>query len=277
MEKKDIKPVFGKLENPIMIKLSHLGNVIMPTNGFEEEIPLDDKGVLINNNLCEHYGFIIIVDYNNRQYEYTYRTDNKIVAIQISDGKLKVYEENRIHPWLFQKNGKIIINNDATVDYSHKKCDIEMSTSGHLSQNDGLIKIIVDTIKNKITINANGEELPIIPGVVFGNEYYGINFEVIKKSNNSQDEVEIIKTSFLTEDSLYGIEGISTCGEHVKSSKIKEIETIKVYEREKYHPWKFTNLGELIEKSSYNVYSRRDAEVYEDKYGKKLTRDTNNK
>lgn len=271
------KVIFGRLENPIIIKLSHLGNVIMPLNGVESETELDTTGVMINNNLCEHYGFVIIADYNNRQHEQTYRTDNKIIALQMSDGKLRVYEDNRLHPWLFQKNGKILENNDATVDFSHKKCDVAMSPSGHLEQNDGLIKIIINTIDNKITIDANGEELPVIPGVVFGNEYYGINIEVIKKVEGSKNERETIKTSYLTEDSLYGIEAVNCYANKKRpTSSIDEIKDIRVYEREKYHPWKFTNSGELIEKSSYNVHSSRDRQAYEDKYGKKLTKDTNN-
>lgn len=274
MEKKDI---FGRMENPIIIRLSHLGNTILPLNGFEEELNITAKGVLINNTIREHFGFVVIADYNNQQHEKNYRTDNKIVALQMSDGKLKVYEENRIHPWLFHKSGKIIENNNATVDYSHKKCELDMNSSGHLEQNDGLIKIIIDTIKDEVNIDANGEIVPIIPGVVFGNEYYGINFEIIKRVEGSNQKVETIKTSYLTEDSLYGIEASSFNGNQTyRGCKLSEIETIKIYEREKYHPWKFTNIGELVEKSSYNVHSSRDAQAYEAKYGKRLAKDIAN-
>lgn len=276
MEKKEI---FGKTENPIVIRLSHLGNVIMPLNGFEEEIDIT-KGVLIDNSQREHYGFIIMADHNNRQTEQVYRTDNKIIGVQLSDGKLKVYEDTRLHPWLFTKNGKIIENNNATVDFSHKKCDLGLTPAGHLEQNDGLIKIIIDTIKNKISIDADGKQYLAIPGCVFGNEYYGINIEVIKKVAGSE-EIETIKTSYRTEDALYGIDAtnvyhINWNDLHVKREyDLNEIETIRVYEREKYHPWEFTNMGELTQKSSYNAYSRRDVEAYEDKYGKRLTKDMN--
>lgn len=276
------KEIYGRTENPIVIRLSHLGNVIMPINGFEEEIELDTTGVMIDNSVREHYGFIIMSDHNNRQSERVYRTDNKILDVQISDGKLRVYEENRLHPWLFSKNGKIIENNNATVNFSHKKCDLGMTPSGHLEQNDGLIKIIFDKIENKITIDANGVEFPVIPGVVFDNEYYGINIEVIKENPDSK-EIETMKTSYRTEDSLYGIRAIDIGHCHDNDSSLKfeykldEIEVVRVYEREKYHPWEFTCMGELVQKSSYNIYSRRDMDAYEDKYGERLTKGVNNR
>lgn len=271
MEKKEI---FGRVENPLVIRLSHLGNYILPMNDLEDETIINEQGILISNELREHYGFTIISDYNNHQSEESYRTDNKIIAVQMSNGKLKIYEENRMNPWIFMKNGKILSNNNATVDFSHKKSDIDINPLGHLEQNDGLIKIVIDTIRENITIDANGEELPICPGVVFGNEYYGITIEVIKLEDG---EEKVIKTGYRTEDTLFGIEGINVYGHSdcIKTSRkyhINEIETIRVFERSKYHPWEFSNTGELIKKSAYNFYSRREVDAYEDKYKEKAPR-----
>lgn len=261
----------GNSESPVVVRLSHLENVIMPLNGFEAEIKLDSKGVMIDNTRHAHYGFTIIVDYNNNQVEQSFRTDGRIIALQMENGKLAIYEENRVHPWLFDKSGKAIFTNDATVNFHHEKCDMTFNSSGHLEQNDGLIKIIIDKVNDRVTIDANGDELPIVPGAQFGNEYHGINFEIIKKSS---DGIETIKTSYLTEDALCGIEAEVKDKQLNHEYTIDEIENIKVYEREKYHPWIFTSEGELVEKSSYNVYSRRDIEAYENKYGKRLSKDT---
>ncbi len=277
MEKNEQKKLLGRVDNPIVIRLSHLGNVILPMNGIEEETDINGNGVIIGNSKNEHYGFTIISDYNNNQHEQNYRTDNKIIAVQMSEGKLKVYEENRIHPWLFMKNGKIIENNNATVDFSHKKCDFQTNDLGHLEQNDGLIKILINTITGDVSIDANGEILPISLGCAFENEYYGINFEITRPVAGKEDETEVVKLSYLTEDSLYGIEVKTIYGNNshisrTRDYKIDEIESINVYEREKYHPWRFSSTGELLKKSAYNPYSRRDVEAYENKYGVRMPR-----
>ena len=39
----------------------------------------------------------------------------------------------------------------------------------------------------------------------------------------------------------------------------------------KFHPWKFSGKGELLQEASYNPYSRKDQEYYYKKYNKELT------
>lgn len=268
MKKNNNDDKLGRFANPIVIRLSHLGNVILPLNDFETETDLSN-GVLIDNEQKEHYGFVVITDYNNNQSEEVYRTDNKIIGVQTSDGKLKVYEENRRHPWIFMKNGQMIEGNSATINFGQKKCSLDMTPSGHLKRNDGLIKIIINTVKDSIIIDANGVLYPVIPGVVLGDDYYGINIEIIQK--NAKGELETIKKSYFTEDSLYGINAESSYpGSKKVALDLDEITSISVYERDKYHPWKFSGTGDLLQEASYNAYSRQDQAAYLEKYGEKL-------
>lgn len=236
----------GKLENPIVIKLSHLGNVILPFNGVDTELPLSPGALFAENT--SHYGFMIILDYNNKQAEYTFRTDNEISGISMTKNVVYVFERGVDKHWQFDSNGNIITANYATIDFSIS--DKEYNVDGEIRKmSPETIKLVIEEQIEHNHVEFKDEKYPI--GLVLAGEHYGL---IIKNKQTGEEQ------QIPTEGTIYGVESDkdSFCG-------------YKVYENGKYHPWKINGNGKIIEEAQFNPYSRRDQEYYYSKYGKKLT------
>ena len=78
-------------------------NIIMADRNNKEVRSLE-PGVMFGG---EHYGFVLIIDYNGRQKEIVYSTQCKIEGVGIEYGCLKIFEEGKKTTWVFDKSGKL--------------------------------------------------------------------------------------------------------------------------------------------------------------------------
>jgi len=96
----------SKIINPINIKITKTCKEIMEdaiTNKKHSLTP----GAMFGG---EHYGFTIVSETNKGQKEVVYPTQCRIVAVGMIDGVLKIMEEGKYNPWIFNKNGKMLQN-----------------------------------------------------------------------------------------------------------------------------------------------------------------------
>lgn len=97
------------LLNPIRIKIAKnpQESVILKDETVTEDSPLHPGAVLMGN---PHYGFILMIDTDEGPKEVVYPTQNRIYAAGIEGSiyeDLKVFEDGKYHPWLFENNGKL--------------------------------------------------------------------------------------------------------------------------------------------------------------------------
>ena len=97
------------LLNPIHIKIAKTPqeSVILKDEIVKEDYPLHPGAVLIGN---PHYGFILTIDNGQEQKEVVYPTQNRIYAAGVEGSiyeDLKVFEDGKYHPCLFENNGKL--------------------------------------------------------------------------------------------------------------------------------------------------------------------------
>ena len=238
----------GKLSRPLVIKLSHLGNVVLPMNGIEGELPLSAGIVFMEGS--NHYGFMIIVDRENSQDEQVYRTDHEISGIGISNNEVTIFERDIIKPWRFDQKGRLIDENKPTIDFGNYVNEItEIEPDKKISEQT--ITLVIENDPQNNHIEYKGEKFDRVNGLVVSGEIYGIAVK-----NNASGEVEKIPT----EGKLFGAgsDGALKYG-------------FQVIEDGKYHPWRFDKKGRVISEASYNPNSRKDQEHYFNKYHKKLT------
>lgn len=246
----------GKVENPIVIKISHLGNKILPINGLDQEFPLtkDNDGLVLGEG-SNHFGFVIISDYNNDRKENFYYTDYEISGIATYGNDIHIYERDKRSPWIFGSNGKLVQANKPTIDY-HVKVESFLIDGSIKKFSPETVTLVFESNSKPNYIEYKGEQFSETNGIVFGQEIYGIRL----KNMVTGEEKKIA-----TEEALYGIE----ISDGYKTGFV-------VYENGKYHPWKIDGKGIILEESSYNPYSRRDQDYYYKKYNKelKLTKET---
>lgn len=120
----DFKPM---LKDPINLRMSHHGCHMLADENFEKAVPLK-PGVVIGS---EHYGFTLIVDFEEKQSETTYPTQCRISAVGIENDVLVVFEDDKYIPWRFDKNG-IFLNEAKFLEQSRRDCDF-------LAQNLGIV------------------------------------------------------------------------------------------------------------------------------------------
>lgn len=243
----------GKIKNPIIMKLSHLGNVILPSNGVNETHPLE-PGAVIGD---EHYGFIVIVDKNNHQSHHIYLTDYPLEAVGIvenldSKKELRIFEKNK-NPWCFNLQGDLVVGQEPEISYTEQ--DTLLDNLEFFGVEEQVINPIVVRVKGDIYDNietnsviVNGESFPIYPGCLIGTTNYGFILE-IETENGIKREV------YPTANRIDGV-----------CCKKSFCNDITIFEEGKYHPWKFTCTGDFISKSEYEKYSRKDREHFEENY-----------
>lgn len=241
-----------KMNNPITIKLKKGDRIFLSCIPNEEDYLLE-PGLFLKD---EHYGFTIILDYNNQQKEFVYPTQCKIVALGIDNGKLKIYEEHKRSRWVFDaKTGKLEDNplNDFTIEGMNILLE-EQAQSYDKPVFIDPIKIESfpnEPTKSVITLSSDEkiEKISLHPGLLLGAPHYG--FELVFKTNKETKQITIP-----TENRVVGIAEEDLFGE------------VKIYEDGKYHPWTFDSDGNLLEEAHYNEYSRRDQEYLAEKVRK---------
>ena len=87
----------AKISDPVCIRLGKDSNFIMADENNKEAHPLV-PGAMFGG---EHYGFVLIVDYNGKQREIVYPTQCRIDAVGIEGGHLKLFEEGKKFAWRF--------------------------------------------------------------------------------------------------------------------------------------------------------------------------------
>lgn len=243
----------AKISNPVRIRLGKNSNFIMADEKNKENHPLI-PGALFGG---EHYGFILIVDYNGKQKEFVYPTQCKIEGAGILNNILNIFEEGKKIAWKFDKSGNLEHSAfDEFTDEFRSKFDVvgenyDMFMGKPILINPINIKIALDPEESVILKDDDVQEnYPLFPGVMLGTEHYG--FVLLIDSANGQKEI-IYPTQNRIE--AVGIE---------KSTYHSEL---KIFEKSKYHPWVFTPDGKFKSESSYNQYSRRDKLFVKECYG----------
>lgn len=238
----------AKLSNPLTIKITKNGCVLLADESYTNDYNLDEKGVLIGG---EHYGFILIKNLKGKQYEQKYLTECRINGINLAQEKLKIYEEGKTNYWLFTKSGDLeyapndVEINDEITQKDYFMANPEMFLDKPILLNPIKIKISkIDPTKNAlIKDELVHEDYPLNPGVVLGEEHYG--FILVFEKDGKE-------VSYPTYNPIYGI----------SSNWID----IQIYEKGKYNPWVFSVNGKLEKKSSYNLLSRNDLLYIKDRY-----------
>lgn len=241
----------AKISNPICIRLGKNTNLIMVDEKNNEVVPLK-PGAMFSG---EHYGFVLIVDYNGKQKEYVYPTQCRIDAVGIEGSRLKVFEEGKTLSWIFDSDGKLEYSAfDKFTDEFRSKFNVIVENYDMFMEEPTLknpIRIMIALNPEESVILKDEyiqEEYPLNPGVMLGGEHYG--FILIIHTPKGQKEI--------TYPTQNRIEAIGMEGNFLGD--------IKVFEKGKYHPWLFSFDGQLKKESSYNPYSKNDEKFVEDCY-----------
>ena len=241
----------AKIVDPICIKLGKDSNIIISDENNKEDHHLVPRAMFEG----EHYGFVLIIDYNGKQREIIYPTQCKILAVGIEGETLKVFEEGKKFSWRFDKSGKL---EHSTYDEFTDEFRMEMNIiienqimfNGEPTlMNPINIKIANNPQKSVILKDENiKEDYPLHPGAVLSGVHFG--FILIIDTDKGQKEIV-----YPTQNNLYAVAIEGNC-----------YDDLKVFENGKYHPWLFSYNGKFKQKASYNPYSRRDIKFIEDHY-----------
>lgn len=239
----------GKLSRPVVIRLSHLGNVILPMNGIEKEYPLDHGLMLMEDS--RHFGFMIVVDHETKQSEDIYRTDHEISGIGLYKNRMQIFERGNNRPWEFDLYGRVLQKNTPTIDFSNQ-VDEDTVVEGDKRFSEKTITLVIEKNPKDNHIEFDGKTYKRANGLVIGDWLYGIAL----KNNATGEEIQKIAT----EETIYGV------------GPDQNLEDgFEVFENGKYHPWRFDGKGNVISEASFNPNSRKDQAYYSEKYHKKLT------
>lgn len=163
-----------KVKKTICIKIDKDEKILL--FGDEDVCPLN-PGAMLGPG---HFGIVLIAEKDGVQGEAVYPTESDISGVCINRGKIKVYENGKNNPWIFDQEGnlihsitgeKISKNEDATLPVELEYPDIK---------NPILIDIVDGVFNGKIV--SNDESFPVCPGVMLGGSHYG--FIVRMKSKN---------------------------------------------------------------------------------------------
>lgn len=241
-----------KILNPINIKLGKDSNVILADNKEKKDLPLE-PGALFEG---EHYGFVLISDYNGKQTETVYATQCKLEAVCIEGGDLKIFEEGKKVPWRFDKTGKLknSILDEFTDDFKRKIDDFIVESVMNMENPVLLNPIRINIAKSpEQSVILKDERIKkdysLYPGLVLGNVHFGFILVV----NTEEGEKEI---AYPTQNRITAI----GC-EH------SFFDDLRIFEDGKYHPWLFSHDGKLKKEAAYNPYSRRDEAFIQEHFG----------
>lgn len=239
-----------RILNPISIVLGANFNIVLLEDGNTyKELSLT-PGVMFGG---EHYGFVLITEDNGKQRETVYSTQCKIQVIEMTNGILKVFEDGKKLPWVFDKTGKLEHSTfDDFTDEFKRDFDIAMENHDIIMEKPTLmnplnIKISRNPEESVILKNDTiKEDYPLYLGAVLGTVNYG--FILIIDTDQGQKEV-----IYPTQNKIYAVA--------IKGDVYGDL---KIFEDGKYHPWLFGYDGKFKRGSSYNQYSSRDQAFIED-------------
>lgn len=229
-----------RFDNPLCIRIGYCENVVLSDT---ENIPLS-PGILYDS---KHYGFVLIIDFNGKQKELVFPTQCSVNAVGYKDSLLKLFENGKKNPWVFDKYGKLLQSN--LNDFTNEFID---NYKIELKNRDTFVEdsIILDPICLKISRNPKEsvilgndsikKEYPLNPGAIIGDIHYG--FVLIIDTLNGQKEV-VYPTHNIID--AVGVEN-------------GEFGDIKIYEKGKYQPWIFTYDGKLKKEASLEFSSNND-------------------
>lgn len=224
----------SKPKNPIILKVSAEKITVCSKSGLEREIE-DTIGVILSQEE-KHDGFII-EGIKESSIEHT--TKNPVIALNVDEENIIIYEENKNDPWVIGKDGTII-NNHFVVE------ELEISGRVHKKTNVELTVVIMPNMyKNHIVFQ--GEKFSLSKGLIIGSDIYGFRVQVNKTKNEGT-------TEYLTTGPIYGMQQLANG-------------KILIYERDKSIPWAFTEEGVLVEEADFNKYLKDEQRQYCEYHG----------
>ena len=129
----------SKPKNPIILKVSAEKITVCSKSGLEREIE-DTIGVILSQEE-KHDGFIIE---GIKESSIEQATKNPVIALNVDEKNIIIYEESENDPWVIGKDGTII-NNHFVVE------ELEIAGRVHKKTNDELTVVIMPNIyKNNI-------------------------------------------------------------------------------------------------------------------------------
>lgn len=238
-----------KILNPVCIVLGDNSNIIIPNE--KESYPLI-PGVLLGG---DHYGFVIIINYGGKQKEIYYSTQCKIAAAGIENNVLKIFEEGKKKPWIFDKKGQLKYSafNDFSKEFIQKydivKENYDLFMGQPVLNNPIKIKISKNPEESVIAKDDNvDKDYPLYPGAIIGTTHYG--FILTIETDNGE-----IERVYPTQNKIDAI----ACEKNY-------YDDLKIYEKGKYFPWVFNHDGKFVKKASINKFARMDKSFIEESY-----------
>lgn len=230
----------AKIKNPIVIRIDNNGEVSI-VNEDDNSINPISNGIMFGTI---HYGFIIISDYKGVQREIVYPTNNSVDAIGVSANGINVYEEGVRESWVFDKKGKLVREmpeNPIRLNFTLSEKAVENSEQLlGVHRVSKPLTIVIDS-DDRIILFDNGDEYPINPGVMIGDDHYG--FILIRNIRGRQ-----IERVFPTQNR---IEAVGVSSQNIGTD-------FDIFEEGKYKPWKFDKFGKLLQEGAYLEASRKD-------------------
>lgn len=226
----------SKIENPITLKIKKNKSVVLVDGTSSKEYSLI-PGVMFKEG---HYGFVMIIDYNNNQEEYVYPTQCDIEMLGIEGNELKIYEKHKKKPWIFNKSTGAL-EHDTQDDFTleglaelvETSVEVDNETGEAIIKNPVTIEISENNPQDSriIVDNDQDKKYPLYPGVMLGKGRYGV---VMK-----------IATATGIEERIYETEGsIEAVGKDNEQDA-----ALKIFEAGKSRPWRFDDEGNLVDKA----------------------------
>lgn len=219
-----------KTKNPLVIKAEDNGAYLMPINGIEYKMNINDGIVIGRQN---NYLGIKFINANN-QSNY-YKTDNAITALSSVDGIITVYEDGKNIPWLLNQDGSLI------TTISDEKEEVFCIDGEQRKKSHEDIEIVIkDDILQSYIVYKN-ERFPLPRSLVIGDNIHGFKICVNIADNENT-------TIYPTHGPIYGIELYKN--------------RVRVFEKDKSIPWVFSKTGYLLGEADYNKILRSEQAAY---------------
>ena len=228
-----------QIKEPLKIVLNGEKSMILKDEIIEENIDLK-KGSFFAG---EHYGFVLVTTQNGMPKHKAYKTQFRIDAASFENGTLKIFEDNKDKPWLFNDKGVLIHCPKDEFNETFKRSLLENAPiyEEPVIKNPIWAKVTKDLHKSRVFCDENKDGYELYPGCFFGGLHYGFVIEF-----ESEDG-----TIRITQPTQNRVESIS----------VKDLaDSIVIYEEGKYNPWKLLPNGEVLQEASYNTMSRKDVE-----------------
>lgn len=219
-----------KTKNPLVIKAEDDNAYLMPINGIEYKMNIND-GIVIGRQ-CNYLGIEFINTTNKSTY---YKTDNPITVLSSVDGIITIYEDGKNDPWLLTRDGSLL----TTISDEEEEVFCIDGEQRKKSCED--IEIIIEDDIFKSNIVYKNKKYPLPRSLVIGDNIYGFKISVNIVDNENT-------TIYPTHGPIYGIELYEN--------------RIRVFEKDKSIPWVFSKTGYLLGEADYNKILRSEQAAY---------------